>query len=275
MAKISLAGWSLHWRFQRTENPLTLLEFPRLAREEFGIAAIELNSPFFLSEDDTYLAQLRAAANAEGVALLNIAVDREGDLAATDHTERQEAIQRHSRWFAIARKLGCNAIRANAGGHGTAVTDEAIERCADSFAALAAIGAQEGVKVLIENHGGISADPDAVVRIMEIVDSPWIGTLPDFGNFNDAIRYEGLAKIAPYAHAVHAKTFDFDEHGEHPHFDVGRCVHIMLDAGYDGYFGIEYEGKGDDHQGVLLTKALLERYLGMEQGLGLGRETSA
>ena len=84
MPNISLAGWSVNRRFRRPDKPLLLLDFPRLAREEFGIHAVELNSPFLASLDAAYLRELRHRAAAEGVALLNIAVDNQGDLSAAE-----------------------------------------------------------------------------------------------------------------------------------------------------------------------------------------------
>ena len=48
--EISLAGWSINRRFRSQENPLSLLDYPQLARDEFGINAVELNSPFFTYE---------------------------------------------------------------------------------------------------------------------------------------------------------------------------------------------------------------------------------
>ena len=117
-----------------------------------------------------------------------------------------------------------------------------------------------GIPIIRSLHGGLSANPDNVVRIMDdVVDN--IGTLPDFGNVAPDIRYEAMEKLAPYAIAVHAKTHEFGDDGEDLNIDIGRCVRIMKDAGYDGSFGIEFEGAGSDHEGVLKTKALLERYL--------------
>src|SRR5919202_2118016 len=85
--RLSLAGWSLVRRFRSQENPLALLDFPRVARQEFGFDAIELNSPFFTSLDGDYLAELRGNAEREGVELLGIAVDHQGDLASLDAQE--------------------------------------------------------------------------------------------------------------------------------------------------------------------------------------------
>lgn len=259
MASISLAGWSVHRRFMREDDRLLLTEFAPLSREEFGITAVELNSPFFASLDDAYIAELVAIADGEGVEMLNIAIDGQGDLAAEDAATRAEAVAAHVRWFPVAAALGCNAMRANTGGQGTSDAD-AVPRCTESFGKLAELGKAHGITIMIENHGGLSANPDNIVRIMDDV-ADNIGTLPDFGNVAPDIRYEAMAKLAPYAVAVHAKTHEFGEDGEDLNIDIGRCVRIMKDAGYDGPFGIEFEGSGSDHDGVLKTKALLERYL--------------
>lgn len=261
MAGISLAGWSLHRRFYRQDDAqLKMLDFPRLAREEFGIGAVELNSPFFASRDEAYLKELKSVADGEGVRLLNIAIDSEGDLCAEDPRTRALAVSNHARWFIVAATLGCDCIRANTGGYGRPITPELLDLCTDSFRRLAGIGEVYGVAIVIENHGGISANPDNVVHIMESVKEN-IGTMPDFGNVAAEIRYEAMEKMAPYAKAVHAKMHEFDEYGQEKHIDIGRCVKILKDTGYDGFFGIEYEGGGDDHEGVLKAKALLEKYV--------------
>ena len=85
--------------------------------------------------------------------------------------------------------------------------------------------------------------------------------LPD-GVTSTEIRYWGLELMAPYAIGVHAKMYEFDEDGNDTRIDVARCVDIFKRSGFDGYWGIEYEGAGDDHQGVLKSKELLVRSLG-------------
>lgn len=258
--KISLAGWSLHRRFRAQQDPLRLLDFPRVARQEFDIHAVELNSPFFVSRDKRYLTELNEVAMGEGVDLLNIAVDGMGDLCDPDRATRQRAIENNAGWLPVAAHLGCRAIRVNTGGMGRENDDDALLWCIDAFTELAERGSKAGVIVLVENHGGISSNPDNMVKIIEAVNSPWIGTLPDFGNFPEEIdRYEALQKIMPYAGAVHAKMHEFNEGGMETKIDVPRCVAIAKRAGYDSYLGIEFEGPGSDHDGVLKAKDLLER----------------
>ncbi|WP_339673535.1 hypothetical protein [uncultured Gimesia sp.] len=62
----------------------------------------------------------------------------------------------------------------------------------------------------------------------------------------------------PYAKAVSAKTHDFNKEGEEIHTDYRKMMQIVLDAGYHGYVGIEYEGKElDEYAGIKASKKLL------------------
>jgi len=256
--QIALAGWSLHRRFYAKQ--LELLDFPRVVREEFGLTLAELNSPFFDATDDAYLAAIVEAARAEGVEIIHISVDGQGDLAAVDEAERAEAVRKHKAWFAIAKAVGSPSFRGNMGG-GSPHTSEQLAACKKSFIELAEEARRTGVAMLIENHGGISGAPEAVVEVIEAAGPDAIGTCPDFGNFPAEIRYEGLERIAPYARVAHAKLYDFLPDGEEVTIDVGRCLKILRDAGFDGVCSVEFEGKMDDHEGVAKSIALLRRYL--------------
>lgn len=99
---------------------------------------------------------------------------------------------------------------------------------------------------------------------MRAVDHPRCGTLPDFGNFQIREdvwydRYQGVVELMPFAKAVSAKSHDFDEAGNETNTDYLRMMRIVLDAGYRGYVGIEYEGNVmSEPDGIRATKALLE-----------------
>ncbi len=107
--QISLAGWSIHRRFLSEQDPLKLIDFPRVAVEEFDINMVELNSPFFTYRDpespqispvaEGYLRDLKKAADDVACTVLSIAVDRHGDLAALDKAERKQAVENHKKWF--------------------------------------------------------------------------------------------------------------------------------------------------------------------------------
>ncbi len=260
--RIGLAGWSLCRRFKSGE--LTLLDYPKTAVDEFGFSAIELNEPFFESRDEKYLAELAARITSAGCEVANIAVDREGNLASTDEAERLEAVRAHAEWFKIADVVNSRCIRANAGGsRKEEPSEETIQACIKSFVALAQIAAEHGRKILIENHvTKLGTNPDILVRIMQADSSGFLAMVPDFGNFAPEIRYEALEKVAPWTALVHAKMYNFAADGTETSMDVGRCVEVFKNAGFDGDILIECEAKNlDEHETIMKAKALLERYV--------------
>ncbi|MCD6232144.1 sugar phosphate isomerase/epimerase [Candidatus Aerophobetes bacterium] len=256
--KIAIAGWSLHRRFQA--GSLKLIDFPEQARKEFGVKGIELNSPFFESLEDEYLRKLKEKVAKNKMKIVNIAVDSEGDLASTNEEIRKKAVKNHQKWIYIAKKVGSPSFRANTGGPEN-ITREAIEKCIKSFTELCQEAEKEGITVLIENHGGISKDPDIIVRIMEEV-KRGIGTCPDFGNFPDETRYQDLEKIAKYAKCAHAKFYEFDEKGEDTKINASRCINILKKAGFDGWLSIEFEGKENEKEGIKKSIILCQKYIG-------------
>lgn len=261
--RISLAQWSLHRALYAGD--LDNLDFARIAREQYGIAAVEYVSGFFPDKavDFDYLAEMKKRAAQAGVQSLLIMIDGEGRLAATDEEERALALENHFKWIAAARFLGCHSIRVNAAGDGE--REEVARRAAASLKRLGRIGDQYGVNVLVENHGGLSSDGAWLADVIRRADHPRVGTLPDFGNFHLGgddwyDRYQGVIEMMPFAKAVSAKSHDFDAEGNEEHTDFRRMLQIVLAAGYHGHVGIEYEGGAlSEEEGIRKTKALLER----------------
>ncbi len=274
--RISLAQWSLHRMLRQpaTEGGITNLDFPGVARRNFGVDGIEYVNQFFRSPDASgelrwrgadfgYLKDLADAVRDAEVTSLLIMVDGEGQLADEDDGRRRAAVENHFKWVAAAAFLGCHSIRVNAGGGGTA--DEQAERAADSLVRIARVSDAYDIDVIVENHGGLSSSGEWLAGVMRRADHPRVGTLPDFGNFrigegNVYDRYKGVEELMPFAKAVSAKSHDFDVDGHEVHTDYRKMMQIVKDAGYRGWVGIEYEGGGiSESEGILATKALLER----------------
>ena len=266
---ISLAQWSLHRTLRKGE--LDALDFAKTAKVDYGIEAIEYVNGFFKDKarDEAYLKQLKQRAADHGVKSLLIMIDGEGAVGDPDGKKRAQAIENHKPWIEAAKFLGCHSIRVNAQSGGT--YEEQQKLAADGLRRLTEFGAQHGLNVIVENHGGLSSNGKWLAGVMKLVDHPRCGTLPDFGNFcmdwsrrddPDAWydRYRGVTEMMPFAKAVSAKSHDFDEQGDEKHTDYRKMLAIVLDAGYRGYVGIEYEGGrlGED-EGIRATKALLEK----------------
>ncbi len=261
--KISLAQWSLHKAIFAKQ--LDNLDFARVAKQEYGISAVEYVNQFFKdkAKDASYLAEMKKRAKDNGVASRLIMIDGEGALGDADPAKRQQAVENHYRWVEAAKTLGCFCIRVNAASSGT--WDEQRDRAAEGLRKLSEFGAQHKIAVIVENHGGLSSNGKWLAEVMRKVDHKNCGTLPDFGNFRVSAtemydRYQGVAELMPFAKAVSAKSHDFDEQGNEIHTDYRRMAKIVLDAGYNSYFGIEYEGsKLPESEGIKATKRLLER----------------
>jgi sugar phosphate isomerase/epimerase len=256
---ISLAAWSVHRMFYA--GKLRQIDMPALCRKEFDIGGLELVNSFFPSPQYSYCTDLLKRATDNGVKILLIMCDGEGDMAHPDPAQRRQAVRNHRKWLDVAAVLGCHSIRCNAG-DGKPGDPDAIARCAESFAALVEQARADKLNVIIENHGGFSSDPASLLAVIEKVNDPLFGTLPDFGNFPPTVdRYDAVRRMMPYAKAVSAKCHEFDEDGNEKHTDFGRMIPIVLAAGYAGYIGIEYEGPDPDEiAGVRACQRLLHRF---------------
>jgi sugar phosphate isomerase/epimerase len=266
--RISLAQWSLHRAFKAgTIDPL---DFPRVAREQFDLDAVEYVNVFYAakSHDASHFAALKNRADDHGVRSLLIMCDGEGALGDPDPARRATAIENHHKWVEHARSLGCHSIRVNAESRGS--EDEQRRLAADGLRRLTEFAASHEINVLVENHGGCSSNGAWLASVIQAVAHPRCGTLPDFGNFllgRDAEgaeqwydRYRGVAELMPFAKAVSAKSHEFDDSGNETRTDYRRMLRIVIDAGYRGHVGIEYEGeKLDEPAGIKATRALLER----------------
>ncbi|MFW6157475.1 MAG: sugar phosphate isomerase/epimerase family protein, partial [Balneolaceae bacterium] len=144
--------------------------------------------------------------------------------------------------------------------------EEQQERATDGLHRLSEFADDYDINVLVENHGGLSSNGEWLAGVMEMVDHPRCGTLPDFGNFQiseeeEYDKYRGVEELMAYAKSVSAKSHEFDDEGNEANIDYDRMMDIVLSTGYSGYVGIEYEGSElSEDEGIKATKALLERY---------------
>jgi sugar phosphate isomerase/epimerase len=259
--KISLAQWSFHKRlFGQQEPKLDNLDFAKEAHS-FGINAVEYVNIFFKDKANNtrYLAEVKKRAEDLGVKSLLIMCDDEGGLGDPDRRLRTQAVRNHHKWVRAAKYLGCHSIRVNAYSKGS--YDEQLKFAADGLRGLSEYAAEHKLNVVVENHGGLSSDGDWLAGVIKKVDLPNCGTLPDFGNFPpDADKYKS-------AKGVSAKSYDFDEKGDETKIDFYRMMKIVVDSGYTGYVGIEYEGNRlCENDGVLATKRLLEKIQKQHRG---------
>lgn len=263
---ISLAEWSLHNTL--FAKKLTNLDFPLKAKKDFGIDIVEYVSTFFdkKEKDPAYLKELKSRADGEGIQNHLIMVDNEGNLGDVDEAARLKAVENHYKWVDAAKYLGCKTIRVNAAGKGTA--EQVHAAAVDGLGKLTEYGKKQKINVIVENHGGYSSDGKWLSSVIKQVNSPFCGTLPDFGNFGlgggkEYDRYLGVQEMMPYAKGVSAKSMKFNEKEEESDIDYERMFKIINAAKWNGIVGIEFSGPGSEDEGIRKTKDLLLKIQGL------------
>ncbi|MDF1574393.1 MAG: TIM barrel protein [Bacteroidales bacterium] len=270
--KISLAQWSLHRSFRRGD--LDPADFASISMDKYQIDAVEFVNGLYpgKAKDEAFWNRMKVRSADAGVKNLVLMVDDEGDLGAASEKTRLKSVENHYKWVHAAKLLGCPIMRVNAFGD----ADREIYRMAimDGMSRLADYAAKADISIVIENHGLFSSDAALIAGIIEEVNRPNFGAFPDFGNWClsakwgstqgecDRVydRYQGVAGLLPYARAVSAKSYNFNEKGEVTKIDYYRMMKIVKESDYRGYIGIEYEGtEKSEHEGILLTKKLMKK----------------
>jgi len=276
--KISLAQWSLHKLIESGE--LDPMDFAQKANE-LGFEGIEYVTGFYAeqiknSEDPEaemgrILDTLKAKSKNYKVENVLLMIDGEGDLAVNDSVERNQSVENHKKWVDAAQFLGCHSIRVNL--FGSNDQEEWKNNSIDALTKLSKYAETKGINVLVENHGYLSSNINLLVEVMQQVNMENCGTLPDFGNFclkregeerwnakcvEEFPRYEGVKKMMPYAKAVSAKSYSFNEDGNEELIDYEKMLEIVKSNNYNGFIGIEFEGEGiSEEKGIIATKELL------------------
>ena len=245
-------------------------DFAMLARTEFDIGAVEYVNQFYFAQlgNEAYFKEMARKADDHGVVSHLMMLDGTGRLGAIDAGERGDAMEKVKAWMGMAQLLGCAMVRVNIEGEGE--PEERAKRTSESLDTLGEIGVGMGLAVVVENHGGLTSNGAWLAKVLSLAKHPGVGSLPDFGNFRigkDAEgkdiwydRYRGVSQLMPFAKAVSAKSYDFDSAGDERMTDFTQMLRIVLDAGYRGYIGIEYEGRQlNEFDGIRATQRLLQR----------------
>ena len=178
--------------------------------------------------------------------------DDEGDACADTKEGQKQFVINHRKWIDIAHYLGCHAIRTNCRGPEKVDKKEALKWSADSYNYLLEYAKPANISVVIENHGGVSNDPDWMVELMKKVKNPMFGTYPDWRRPSPEFdNYVYLQKTLPWAKGMSYRNQPTEEL-------TAKMIQLSKDGGYKGWYGIESTGRDEIKKGIeLLNKYLL------------------
>jgi len=246
---ISIAQWALVQEVR--DGKWKNLDFPRIAREDFGLSGIEFVNTLFEVPTVDYLNQLKKNADDHGVTMVLIMVDAEGDGCEPTPELRKQFVVNHRKWIDIAQYLGCKAIRTNCRGPKDVDKDEGLKWAAESYNMLLEHAIQAGISVCIENHGGLSNDADWMVALLQEVNNLYFGSYPDWrGPTDDFDNVDYLDKMLPWAVGMSYRNQPTEEL-------TAKMIKLSQSKGYKGWYGIESSGR----EAIMQGKELLKKYL--------------
>lgn len=253
--KLSLAAYSFNralpknWTDQQlAEARMTLDDFIRFCAD-LNLDGTELTGYYFPREvTQEYLNHVKQLTFRLGLDISGTAI---GNDFCTTGAERERQLAMTREWIDHAAAMGAPVIRIFAGKVPAGDTEEAaVARCIEGINQSLEYAAAKGVFLALENHGGITATPEQMLKIIAgCKDSPWFGVNFDSGNFRTADPYDDLEKIAPYAINAQIKVA-IAPNGKPQAADLQRIIGILKQAGYRGYVVLEYEEADDPFQAI-------------------------
>jgi sugar phosphate isomerase/epimerase len=249
--QLSLAAYSFRDTFKHKDpaKRITLDDFIDYCADH-GCVGAELTSYYFPEGfGDDYLIKLKRHAFLRGVAISGSAVGN--NFALPPGPQRDQNIQLVKKWVDHCVVLGAPHIRVFAGPTQEKDIADAKKRCIEALEECGEYAGKHGVFLGLENHGGIVAEPQDLLDIVQAVKSPWVGINLDTGNFQTDDPYADLARCATYAVNVQVKV-EIKPRGkkEKEPSDLKRLAKILRDANYQGFVALEYEAKPDPWQAV-------------------------
>jgi sugar phosphate isomerase/epimerase len=241
------------------EGKLTMVSAAAL-HKDLNIKGVSLNDMYFKSWDKAYLDQILESMRQNGRVITCLIM--EGSLAGADEAKRKKQIASNMAKLKAAGYLGAPVVRMNLGGvaKGEDNLKQGVDRCVAAFKQMLPLARDLGIRITIENHGGVSGTVEGILKLIERTDPKWVGSLLDFGNPPVSHNPQVFGQLAPHAYHVHAKLEDFKPDGEATNSDYGKLLAILKENHYPGAVSIEWEGRGDAVTGVKKTRDLILKH---------------
>jgi sugar phosphate isomerase/epimerase len=247
--KLSLAAYSFRQYLTGDSPRMTLDDFVRFCADQ-NLDGCELTSYYFPKDfGNAYLIHLKHLTFRLGLDVSGTAIGN--DFCHPDGAKRDEQLALTRKWIDAAALCGAPVIRIFAGNVQKGMTEEAaIQNCVRGIEESLKYAAEKGVILALENHGGITATPEQMLKIVRAIPAnPWFGVNFDSGNFRTADPYADLEQIAPYAVNAQVKVEMFPN-GKKAPADLERILEILKAARYRGYVVLEYEADQDPLEAV-------------------------
>src|SRR4051812_45620555 len=224
-------GWSSQ-QMKEKYGEITMLDFPQFTKDTFpGVTHMDVFSGLFgdVTDDSMFvgrqfdpstasgkkwLDKLVAKMQATGTKVQHISNNAPTNLASSDDALRKAGVEVGKRWLDAGAILGAKSVRMNSPQalgpsiRPNAVRDPAtgypkndeimplLDKAIESYKEMAEYGGNLGIRVTLENHWGLAADPVNIRIIIDQVNNPYCEASPDFCNWEyDYMLISGLKAL--------------------------------------------------------------------------------
>lgn len=280
--KLGISSYS-YWHFKTAKVPIETVIDKAAALGAEGVDILhrqmdlEERGPL-TAATRAYCQKLKRHAFRNGIDLICLSIHQ--DFVDPDAAARKRNVEHTLKCIELAYQLGVPCIRLNSGRWNTIASfddlmkargeepvlpghteDEGFKWCIDCIEQCLPKAGEGGVILALENHWGLTRTPEGLLRILNAIESPWLGGLMDTGNFLEA-PYDKLKLIAPKTIFVQAKTYFGGGEWYTLDLDYHRIAAILREVNYTGYLSLEFEGKEDPDTGVPKSLELLRKAFG-------------
>jgi len=280
--KLGISTYSYwHFRTERVHIETVIDKAAEIGAEGVDILhrQMDIGEKEPLTKDGrAYLQKLKRHAFRNGIDLICLSIHQ--DFVDPSAEYRQQQIDHTLKCIEIAYELGVPCIRLNSGRWNTIASfddlmkargiepvlpghteDDGFKWCIDCIEKCLPKCAECGVLLALENHWGLTRTPEGLLRVLNAINSPWLGGLMDTGNFLED-PYDKLKQIASKTVFVQAKTYYGGGEWYTLDLDYKRIANILSGANYTGYVSLEMEGKENPDIAVPKSIEMLRQAFG-------------
>jgi sugar phosphate isomerase/epimerase len=260
------------WQFNR-EDLRDIFQCLDLAAE-WGFDGVEILHRQMTDESNATLQKIKQRAFINGLDLCGFSTHQ--GWVSPDAETRRKNTEHTIHCIELSYAMGIPTMRVNTGRWGTSgsfdelmknrgiepvlpgyTEQQGFDWVIEGLTQCLAAAERCGVTLGLENHWGLGRTPEGVMKIVKAINSPWLKTTLDTGNFLED-PYDRLELMADDAVLVQAKTYYGGGLWYSLDLDYRRIAAMLQRHRFGGYVSLEFEGKDDPRTAIPRSLQMLQ-----------------
>lgn len=240
--KLGLCTWSYHKSLE--SRYLSFVRLLEVCAKELRLGGIDIIAEQLPKTDRKSLIEYKKMA--ADLQLTIACLSPGNNFGKPTLQERKKEVEGVEKWLDIGYTLGAPVLRIFAGWPWPYADREKLwPAMVDCIRESERKAREAGIVLAIEPHndGGFLPTAKDTLRLIKELNSEWVKINLDTGNYHDPDNYQAIADTIQYAPHMHAKCHHISEDNRELEFDYDKIFTILKNAGYRGFFSLEFEGQ--------------------------------